>query len=327
MHAIRSSPSRGLRQVSVSFILLLLLSFSQNAYRLLVVDFCDNEELSTEYHLSLDEDETTSLSSFYDSSMQQLTPILSQNQDDDDDSEVASINTASVEEDDFVTEMTSRTTRFARCDSVGASALDLLHLDDNNRNNNIGVSFKHDRRRTLKLRKYARMSMCVAAATDFIQPKLKPELKGCYRLSATPTKRRSSLEESPINRIIESPTFTHVLSFLSERDLMETVSLVSTRFADFAAEALGNLMLLSVGCDPCSRGKILGTPRDDDELSLEGANDQKPRGHLPYKSLLKEWSHILRQFPWAQFISEGAFKKVFKVWNHRCGSYEAISVM
>lgn len=297
----------------------------------MVVDFCDNEELSSEYHLSLDEDETNSLLSFYDSSMQQLTPILSQNQDDDDDdSEVASINTASVEDDDFLIEMTSRTTRFARCDSVGASALDLLHLDDNNRNNNIGVSFEHDRRRTLKLRKYARMSMCVAAATDFIQPKLKPELKRCYRLSATPTKRRSSLELSPINSIIESFTFTHVLSFLSERDLMETASLVSTRFADFAAEALGNLMLLSVGCDPWPRGETLGTPREEDDLSLslEGANDDKPRGHLPYaKSLLKGWSHIMRQFPWAQFISDGAFKKVFKVWNHRCGSYEAISVM
>ena len=293
----------------------------------MVVDFCDNEELSSEYHLCLDEDETASLLSFYDSSMHQLTPILSQNQDDDEDSEVASINTASVEDDDFLTEMTSRTTRFARCDSVGASALDLLHLDDN-RNNNIGITVEHDRRRTLKLRKYARMSMCVAAATDFIQPKLKPEMKRCYRLSVTPTKRRSSLKVSPINSIIESPTFTHVLSFLSERDLMETAFLVSTRFADFAAEALGNLMLVSVGCDPWTRGNTLGNPREDDDLSLEGANDDKPRGHLPYaKSLLKEWSHIMRQFPWAQFISDGAFKKVFKVWNHRCGSYEAISVM
>ena len=310
------------------FILVNFAIFFTEYLRLLVKDFCDNEDLSSEYHLSLNEDETSSLLPFYDSEMHKLTPILSQNQDDDDDSEVASINTDSVEDDDFLTEMTSRTTRFARCDSVGASALDLLHLDDNRNNNNGTVSVEHDRRRTLKLRKYARMSICVAAATDLIQPKLKPELKRCYRLSATPTKRRSSLDVSPINSIIESPAFTHVLSFLNERDLMETASLVSTRFADFAAEALGNLMLLSVGCDPWPSGRTLGIPRDDYELSLEGANDQKPRGHLPYaKSLLKEWSHIMRQFPWAQFISDGAFKKVFKVWNHRCGSYEAISVM
>ena len=81
------------------FILINFAIFSQNTYCLLVKDFCDNEELSSEYHLSLNEDETSSLLPFYDSEMHKLTPILSQNQDDDDNSKVASINTDSVEDD------------------------------------------------------------------------------------------------------------------------------------------------------------------------------------------------------------------------------------
>ena len=109
---------------------------------------------------------------------------------------------------------------------------------------------------------------------------------------------------------------------------METASLVSTRFGGFAAEALENLMLASVGCNPWTIGKNLGCT-EDDESSLDDANNEKPRGHLPpyAKPLLTEWSRIVHQFPWAQFISDGAFKKVFKVWNRRCGLYEAISVM
>jgi hypothetical protein len=68
-------------------------------------DFCDNEDLSSEYHFSLDEDETSSLLPLYDSEMYKLTPILSPNQDNDDDSEVASSNTDSVEDDDGCNEL------------------------------------------------------------------------------------------------------------------------------------------------------------------------------------------------------------------------------
>ena len=53
------------------------------------------------------------------------------NVDDDDDSEVASVNCESLEEfptesPDFMPEKIG----FARCDSIGASALDPLHIDD-----------------------------------------------------------------------------------------------------------------------------------------------------------------------------------------------------
>ncbi len=242
------------------------------------------------------------------------------NIDKDDEGSELSIN-GNSDDDESPTQIKSKPNFFSRCDSVGASALDLLHLDDNP--NDVGKPLGNDRRRVVKLRKYARMSMCVAAVADYLQPKS----KRCYRLSETPQKKRSSLNEKGINSIMGSPTFSHVLSFLSERDLLHSASLVSTRFSDVAAEALGNLMLLSVGCDPWTRGKRRDSPIDADDSSLGDAQGV-PRWHLSVaKSLEKGWPHLMNQFPWAQFLSDGAFKKVFKVWNHRCGAYEALSVM
>lgn len=275
-------------------------------------DFCANEDLSAKYQIELDEDDKSLLFGFYDAGLNVDTH--------DEDSEVASIN-GNSDDDEFPTEIMKKPFIFSRCDSVGASALDLLHLDDNP--DEVSKTLGHDRRRAVKLRKYARMSMCVAAAADFIQPKL----KRCYRLSETPTKKCYSLNEIPINSITESPAFSHVLSFLSERDLIRSASLVSTRFADVAAEALGNLMLASVGCDPWIRGKRRASLSDADDSSPADAQGVS-RGYFSVvKSLEKSWPCLMHQYPWAQFLSDGAFKKVFKVWNHRCQAYEALSVM
>ena len=313
MHATRSSQSRGSHQVSVVFIhffrwwhyLQPLIIYSAS-------DFCANENLSAKYQIDLDKEDKSFLFAFYDDGL---------NTDkDDEDSEFASIN-GNSDNDLSPTQITSKPIFFSRCDSVGASALDLLHLDDNP--NDVGKSLWNDRRRAVTLRKYARMSMCVATAADYMQPKL----KRCYRLSETPPKKRSSLNETNINSITGSPTFSHALSFLSERDLIHSASLVSTRFADVAAEALGNLMLTSVGCDPWIRGKRRDSPSDADDPPLADAPGVS-RWHLSVaKSLEKGYSYLMHQFPWAHFLSDGAFKKVFKVWNHRCEAYEALSVM
>jgi hypothetical protein len=114
---------------------------------------------------------------------------------------------------------------------------------------------------------------------------------------------------------------------LSERDLIHSASLVSTRFADVAAEALGNLMLASVGCDPWTKGKKTDSLGDADDYSLTDAQGISRWHTSVAKSLEIDWPCLLHQFPWAQFLSDGAFKKVFKVWNYRCGAYEALSVM
>lgn len=238
---------------------------------------------------------------------------------DEYDCEIACINSESLH-DKCSTKPMSKRIAFARCDSVGASAFDLLHLDDDKQIDN-GKPRGQNRRRNMKLRKYARMSLFIAAAPDF-QP---PNLKRCYRLSETPTKKWSPSRATPFSCITESAVFSHVLSFLNEGDLVHSVSLVSTRFADVAAEALGNLMLVSVGCDPSKRR----TKRLSNESEYSDLSDHDvPLGQSSLAtSMEKGWQCLMHQFPWAQFLSDGAFKRVYKVWNNYCGAYEAMSVM
>ncbi len=267
--------------------------------------------------MDLDEEDESSLYAHY-----YADAGIDDEVDSDDDSEIASINGNSSEEDDeFPTSaLTSKKLGLARCDSVGASALDLLHLDDKLKD--LGQSLGHDRRRTIKLRKYARMSLCVAAASDFLQPKL----KHCYRLSESPTKKRFSLRGTPINSIMDSTAFSHVLSYLTESELIHSATLVCTRFADVAAEALGNLMLVSVGCDPSS-GSTINDDSSLEEVDMAETQDNQTTKSSFAKQMERSWPHLMRQFPWAQFISDGAFKRVYKVWNNRCAAYEALSVM
>ena len=265
--------------------------------------------MSSEYHISLNEEETSWLISIYDSDL---------NFDhEDSDSEIARINTG----ENSLKPMSKRIA-FSRCDSVGASAFDLLHLDDE-KQIDVGKPRGLNRRQNMKLRKYARMSLFIAAAPDF-QP---PNLKRCYRLSESPSKKWSSLEATTFSRIIESTAFPHVLSFLSEGDLTHSVSLVSTRFADVTAEALGNLMLVSVGCNAtCWKTKQLSNESDHTDLTDHNDTSILEKASVA-KSMEKGWQCLMHQFPWAQFLSDGAFKRVYKVWNNYCGSYEAISVM
>ena len=77
-------------------------------------------------------------------------------------------------------------------------------------------------------------------------------------------------------------------------------------------------MLVSVGCDPLSHGNA-----DDDSSSGADA----PVHSSMAKSMERDWPYLMDRFPWAKFLSDGAFKRVYKVWNNQCRAYEALSVM
>ena len=47
----------------------------------------------------------------------------------------------------------------------------------------------------------------------------------------------------------------------------------------------------------------------------------------PRVPLLTSWLPFLRAFPWGSFLSEGAYKQVYCVWNSNAGRMEAVSVM
>lgn len=270
--------------------------------------------------MALDEEDQASLFASYDDAVNRHD-----DDDDDDDTEVASINDDDDDEFPAAEEVSSNKIRFVRCDSVGASALDLLHIGDSKKAEG-GHSRGYNRRRTMKLSKFRRMSLCVAAAPEF-----KPNLKRCYRLSQSPVKTpgaSTSLKGTPINIIVDTTAFSHVLSFLTQGELLGSASLVCTRFADVAAEALCLLMQVSVGCDPSSNSAA-----NDDSSSEGGESDlvdtqaDSKEWSSVAKSMKRSWPYLMDRFPWAQFLSDGSFKRVYKVWNKNCGAYEALSVM
>lgn len=118
------------------------------------------------------------------------------------------------------------------------------------------------------------------------------------------------------NWLKQNDLLKSIFAFLSEPELLRSASLVCTKWADIATEALAKLMLTSVGC----KGILGGETQENDDVSC--CEDDDSPGLLD-----KPWSHLISTFPWARFLAEGGFKKVFKVFNRNHRIYEAVSVM
>mmetsp|Transcript_29878 Transcript_29878/g.34414 ORF Transcript_29878/g.34414 Transcript_29878/m.34414 type:complete len:679 (+) Transcript_29878:1026-3062(+) len=119
----------------------------------------------------------------------------------------------------------------------------------------------------------------------------------------------------------ESSHLFRVFSYLNERDLQCSASLVSSAWADVATDALASLMLISVGCSSS------GDDTDDDESDVDEVLDTNTKNSSIVLSMQRPWDYLLNRFPWGSFLSEGAFKRVFRVWNSAVQAEEAVSVM
>ena len=214
---------------------------------------------------------------------------------------------------------TTQRLKLHREDSVGGSALALLNLDDGMEETNIKPPRKPASRRSLKLRKYRRMSLCVSNA-DFLHP------KRCIRLSSSPKKQGAILPDaSLLNDIVkDGPILTKILSFFNQAELLQNVSPVCTSWTDRAAEALGTLMIASVRCKNDIDDEV-ETPRDELD-SIDNNRNLTLQSSSIARSMEQDWSYF-NNFSSGQFLSEGAFKKVFRVWNKYHGVHEALSVM
>lgn len=137
----------------------------------------------------------------------------------------------------------------------------------------------------------------------------------------TEMKTESIDEESTLQAPIwqsDSAILKGIFAYLSEPGLLRSASLVCTKWSDVATEALAEHMLMSVGC----KGFLSADTEDetcDDESSCD---DEGLPGPLD-----RPWNHLTSTFPWARFLAEGGFKKVFKVFNRTHRLYEAVSVM
>lgn len=269
-------------------------------------DFNDNESLSDEYKMSFTEDEQSAL-------QEHLNPDSDIEHEDDFDVFNDNLSPAAP---------LTRKLKLHREDSVGGSALALLNLDDANDTN---TTTKHPSRRSLKLRKYRRMSLCAIAASEFLHP------KRCPRLSTSPKKQHTctSSEASVLNEISSDPILSTILSYFDQSELLDSAMLVCTSWADAAAEALGNLVIASVGCDPSFLAQQTDDDVDEDmDTPRDEADSIERNKHASSlaKSMERDWSYF-RNFPTGEYLSEGAFKKVYKVWNKHIQAYEALSVM
>lgn len=103
-----------------------------------------------------------------------------------------------------------------------------------------------------------------------------------------------------------------VLAFLTERELM-LVSLVCQTWADAVTTAHVNLMLASVGYS-----------KDDNDGKYDVAHVSAMSREI---SMEQSWEYLHSEFPWACFLAEGAFKRVYKVHNSSTSQEEALSVM
>ncbi|GAX26937.1 hypothetical protein FisN_9Lh237 [Fistulifera solaris] len=102
----------------------------------------------------------------------------------------------------------------------------------------------------------------------------------------------------------------NIFSFLSQKDIMTTVSTICTSWSDAATTAIVKLMRSSL-----------------DFLDDEEDTDDNSNAALSSLSLERSWEYLTGVFPWGRFLSYGAFKNVYRVYNIVTNHTEAISVM
>lgn len=109
-------------------------------------------------------------------------------------------------------------------------------------------------------------------------------------------------KESPLD---DSDVLRMIFDFLGEKELLSVVGLVSRKWSDAATHSHANLMLSSVA-----------------NCNTETVHDTSDA-----TTMRRSWDYMMTTFPWACFLSEGAFKRVYKVFNHTRQEEEAVSVM
>jgi serine/threonine protein kinase len=197
------------------------------------------------------------------------------------------------------------------------------------------------KRRHTSMAKRRRMSMFSSSVTHtksflnsrkslFIRPSRVSTSTPAFILESGPNFCRQAwspniarVEECPVDSTIppfhDPEIMLKIFSFLPQNDIMSTAALVSKSWFDASAHSYANFMRRSVGC-----GDINSDDELDDDCSLDG-NDGSQKDS--FAAMEKSWPYLTATFPWAMFLSDGAFKRVYKVFNRSHRTEEAVSVM
>jgi hypothetical protein len=196
------------------------------------------------------------------------------------------------------------------------------------------------RRRKVSYAKHKRMSLwaSTAQAGAPLLSQQKPLFRTMKSLARVDESKRQSLlrhEEFPLVNnadcqlledtstaaLTNEAVLSAIFSCLNESELLSKVSLVCTAWSDAATSAHASLMMTSVG---------YVEPSDDIDDELDEAEvfdcSEKPMQSVAL-SMQRSWQYLNTLYPWGCFLSEGAFKRVYKVHNSRVGVDEALSVM
>jgi hypothetical protein len=198
---------------------------------------------------------------------------------------------------------------------------------------------RQDRRRQTSFAKHTRMSLIASAVNPrgsirqgrkslFLRPPQAGFKTGEFALPETldmepefVQQQDCLLEKLACSRravLTDDKILETIFGFLQETELLCTASLVASQWADAATQAHANMMLMSVGC--FGNSEISDDDSDDEESVSENA--------VATPGLMeREWNYLVSTFPWASFLSEGAFKRVYKVFNGMHRVEEAVSVM
>ena len=206
--------------------------------------------------------------------------------------------------EEYLKDSTPSKSTLSRQESLGASCFAALDL-----NEEISSPAKVQKRQQTSFAKYHRMSICASAMK-----------------SRWPLRHSVHSKVFPHSDVVYDETvLSNVFSFLKEYEILCSASVVCTKWADAATKAHASLMLFSVGCtaDFSNTGDLL-----DDDASLENFNSEiSPISNSVACSMQRSWDYLTQNFPYGVFLSEGAFKQVYRVWNTSVKAEEAVSVM
>jgi len=225
---------------------------------------------------------------------------------------------------------------FRRCQSVGSTQLASLNLSDNS------CSFE-EKKKKKSFAKHKRVSICAAAFADESRPSMnrfsvsnasvlmnhslsEMSMSMSPRCELATEKSFLEFEGSPDTCLSKSDIVQNIFVFFTEEELLCKVSLVCSEWASNASFSHASLMLASVGCvdtllNSSKRSSYEVDGEDEIDINLINSSNSA------IKLIDKPWSHLEQRFPRASFLAEGAYKKVYRVWNSKVNAEEAVSVM
>ena len=178
----------------------------------------------------------------------------------------------------------------------------------------------------------SRKSLFIRPPRASVLPTRPPLVEKLSLVPNFPSSELAASKEPMLENIIDCPVTAAldkaeiveaILGYLQEPELLQTASLVCSTWSDLATQAHANLMWMSVGCLESSSDNDV----DNDVDSVDEGEQSASLAQYVPGLMERPWDFLISTFPWACFLSEGAFKQVYKVYNHTFGVEEAISIM